>query len=246
MRYKISFLFITAFFITMNVLLWRSEFTARGRLGTPMPAETVWQKVLTSPDNSFLEIRHKGVKIGRAHWTATINEAPAAAQLNTDDVPPEGMVKGVTGYGLDFDGTVSMEDLSRVRFNCGIKFDTNQAWREINLKIAVKPFSWEFHSSAATETMRFITEDDDGRREQTFKFGDLQSPEKLAKSLGGPLMPMMLGAFGLPRNPMLQSKPANPSQLSLGLDWQARQEWLRIGRNPIRVYRVEADRKSVV
>src|SRR6185436_3405606 len=130
---------VTAFFLTMNVLLWRSEYGARGRLGAPLPSETVWEKVLTSPDNSFLEIRHKGVKIGRAHWAASISEAPAASLLNTDEVPPEGMIKTVTGYSLDCDGTVSLEDLTRVRFTCTTRFDTNQAWQEITIKISIKP-----------------------------------------------------------------------------------------------------------
>lgn len=240
MRYKIYFLLVTAFFVTMNVLLWRSEFGARGRLGTSLPPKAVWEKVLTSPDNSFLEIRHKGVKIGRAHWTASINEAPVASLLDTEDVPPEGMVKTVTGYGLDCDGTVSLEDLSRVRFVCTIKFNTNQAWQEIVVKISIKPFIWEIHSSAVTETLRFIAEDDEGRREQRYLFSELQSPEKIAKAFGGPLMPAMLAISGLPMNQSLESKPAHPSKLSLGLGWEARNDWLKVGRTPIRVYRTEA------
>jgi hypothetical protein len=240
MRYKIYFLLVSAFFVTMNVLLWRSEFGGRGQFGTPLPAETVWEKVLTSPDHSGLEIRHKGVKIGRANWWATISEAPAASLLNTDDVPPEGMVKTVTGYGLDCDGTVSLEDLSRVRFTCGIKFNTNQSWQQIDVKITIKPFVWEIHASAVTETLRFVAEDDEGRRDQSYPFSDLQSPEKLAKAFGGPLMPALLALSGLPKTLPLESKPASPSPISLGLLWEARNDWLRIGRTPIRVYRIEA------
>ena len=41
MRYKLYLLLVTAFFVTMNVLLWRSEFGGRGRFGTPLPPETV-------------------------------------------------------------------------------------------------------------------------------------------------------------------------------------------------------------
>ena len=53
MRFRITFLIVTAFFVTMNVLLWRSEYGARGHQGSPLPSELVWEKVLTSPDNSF-------------------------------------------------------------------------------------------------------------------------------------------------------------------------------------------------
>ena len=74
MRYRFYLLLVTAFFLTMNVLLWRSEFGSRGHLGAPVPADFVWEKVLTSPDHSSLEIRHHGVKIGRAQWAASIGE----------------------------------------------------------------------------------------------------------------------------------------------------------------------------
>ena len=242
MRYKIYFLVVTAFFVTMNVLLWRSEFSARGRFGTPLPPETVWEKVLTSPDSSHLEVRHKGVKIGLAHWEARISEAPAATLLNTDDLPPEGMVKRVTGYSLHFDSTVSLDDLSRLRIDWTLQLATNQTWQELTLKLILKPTTatWEFHASAETQTLRFRAEDEEGRREQIFAFSDLQNPEKLARAIGGPLMPTLLAALGLPMNPPPQGKPPSAPNLSLGLAWEARNDWLKLGRNPIRVYRIEA------
>ena len=242
MRYKIYFLVVSAFFVTMNVLLWRSEFSARGRFGTPLPPETVWEKVLTSPDFSHLEVRHKGVKIGLAHWSAQISEAPAPSLLNSEELPPEGMIKRVTGYALHFDSTVSLDDLSRLRIDCRLDLATNQSWQEFSLKLALKPApsTWEFHASAAKETFRFLAEDEEGRREQTFKFSDFQNPEKLARTIGGPFMPAMLAALGLPMNATPQGKPAGAANLSLGLAWEARNDWLKLGRNPIRVYRIEA------
>jgi len=242
MRYKIYLLVVTAFFVTMNVLLWRSEYSARGRFGTTLPPEAVWEKVLTSPDFSHLEVRHKGVKIGLAHWSAQISEAPASTLLITDDLPPEGMVKRVTGYTLHFDSTVSLDDLSRLRIDCKLQFATNQSWQEFTLKLSVKPTpsTWEFHASAATETFSFLAEDEEGRREQSFKIGDLHNPERIARAIGGTLMPTMLAAMGLPMNPPPQGKPQGRSNLSLGLAWEARNDWLKLGRNPIRVYRIEA------
>lgn len=241
MRYKISFLLVAAFFVTMNVLLWRSEFTARGRLGAALPPETVWEKVLTCPDNSDLEVRHKGVKIGRVHWVASINEAPVARLLDEEETSPEGMVKTVTGYGLDFDCNVSLEDLSRMRVVFGLKLSTNQTWKELSLKVTVKPFVWEIHSSAEEETLRFTTADDETRQAREFKFSELRDPEKLVRSLGGPTMPMMLGTLGLPLNQLGKwQSPTNAQRVSLDLGWQARNDWIKVGRTPVRVYRIEA------
>jgi hypothetical protein len=234
MRYRLYFILVTAFFVTMNVLLWRSEFGARGRLGTPVPAEVVWEKVLTSPDNSFLEIRHRGVKIGRAHWVASIGEEMATGQIMSEDLPPEGMVKVLTGYSLDFDGNVSLEDLTRFRFNFNLKLDTNQNWKNVSLKLAVKPFSWEVQASEEKKTVRFVTDDDESTRERTFTFADLRNPEKVLRELGGPTLPAALAAFGLPL------RQAQPGSIALGLKWEAHNDRLKIGNNLVRVYRLSA------
>lgn len=242
MRFRIYFLLVTTFFVTMNVLLWRSEFGARGHLGTSVPPELVWEKVLTSPDNSYLEIRHRGVKMGRAHWAASIGEEYSAGRF-ADDMPPEGMVKKPIGYTLDFDGNVSLDALSRLRFSCNLKLDTNQMWQELSIKITVKPFTWEMLSSAQARKVQVIIGDDEARDEHSFSFDDLQHPDKIARQLGGPALPAALAAFGLPL-------PATkPSSASIGLKWDARNDRIKIANNLVRVYRLEAglfDRYKVV
>jgi hypothetical protein len=234
MRYRIYFLLVTAFFVTMNVLLWRSEFGGRSQVGTSVPAELVWEKVLTSPDNSFLEIRHHGVKIGHAHWAASIGEEPAPESEASEELDPEGMIKRLTGYSLDFDGSVSLDDLSRLRFNIHLKLNTNQNWRQFSLKLSMKPMSWEIQSSADEQTVRYIAEEDTERTDRTYAFADLRNPEKLIRELGGPTLPAALAAFGVPL------PQANPGSLSIALKWQAHNDRLKVGSNPIRVYRLEA------
>lgn len=243
MRAKIPLLLVSAFFVTMNVLLWRAEFGA-GRLGAPLPAESVWEKVLTSPDHSSLEIRHKGVKIGRATWSASINETFVGDLLDTDDVPPEGMIKAVTGYRLDFDATFSLEDLTRLKVDFHLTLATNQSWQELGLKVALRPAVafWEIRASALDESLRFLADEGEGITERSLKFSELRDPQALARSLGSPFLPATLAAFGLPLTPppAAASKAAPAATPSLGLQWQARHDTLTVGRNPIRVYRVEA------
>jgi hypothetical protein len=236
MRFRILFWAITAFFITMNVLLWRSEFSGRGRLGTPVPADLVWDKVLTSPDNSFLEIRHRGTRIGRAHWVATVGELQAVEKtLSEEELPPEGMVRNLAGYTLDFDGNVSLPDFPRLRFAVTLKLDTNQAWQEFNLKIAARPFSWEIHASAKAERIRLLTDDDEGKKERAYSFNELRNPERLLRDVGATGLPAFFAALGFP----LQQTNRTSAPLGLGLEWHAHEERLRIGSNDIRVYRLE-------
>lgn len=232
MRFRITFLIVTAFFVTMNVLLWRSEYGARGHQGSPLPSELVWEKVLTSPDNSFLEIRHHGVKIGRAHWAATVGEA-AATGMVMDDLPPEGMVKTLTGYTIDFDGTISLDDLSRLRFNCHLELNTNQNWQKFAIKVVLKPFSWEAIANAETQSLKFFNDDGERKTERTFTAADLRNPEKLAKEMGGVTLPAALAALGVP----LQLP--NAATAGLRFKWEASNDRLKIGNNLVRVFRIE-------
>jgi hypothetical protein len=235
MRYRIYFVLVTMFFITMNVLLWRSEFGARGNTGAPVPAELVWEKVLTSPDNSYLEIRHHGDKVGRAHWAPSIGEELADEMVLSEELLPEGMIQRPTGYMLDFNGTVSLDHLSRLNFDLTLKLNTNQAWRELTVKVRLKPvFSWELQSSAEKQTVRLSMEEDTQRSEREYTFADLRNPEKIARDLGGPTLSAALAGLGI-------SLPkAAPSTAPAGLKWEARNDRLKIGNNFIRVYRLEA------
>lgn len=235
MRYRIFFLAVAAFFITMNVLLWRAEFGAHGYPGAPVPPEAIWEKVLTCPDNSFLEIRHKGNRVGHAHWSASIGEELATGKAATDELPPEGMIHRLSGYTLDFGGNVALGELSRLRFDCLLKLGTNQNWREFNLKLTLKPFLWELHASEPAQQLRFTMEDDEGRTERVFRFADLGNPDRILAELGGPGLPTTLAALGI-RLPA----PQAGTNVTIGLAWEGRNDWIKIGLNPVRVYRLEA------
>lgn len=233
MRFRITFVVVTAFFVTMNVLLWRSEYGARGRFGGPVPAELVWEKVLTSPDNSFLEIRHHGVKVGRAHWAATISDALATGRV-MEELPPEGMVRSLTSYSIDFDGNISLDDLTRLRFSCRLSLDTNQVWQEFNVRLTLRPMSWEVIASNETRTVTFLIDDGEHKTERTFTEAEMRDPARLAREIGGGAAPAFLAALGVP----LQLPGAGAPRFRL--QWEASSDRLRIGSNPLRVYRLEA------
>ncbi len=229
---RVLFLLVAAFFLTMNALLWRSEISGRNQPGSLVPVETVWQKVLTAPDHSTLEIRRRGVKIGYCNWAPSIGQNPAAAKSATDDLP-EGMVKAPVGYNLDASGNFALDEAAHPRFNFGLKFSTNLSWQELDLRVGLRPNQWELRSRAAERAVTLVVQEDGERFERVITFADLQNPEKLLRELGGPMLPGTLAALGVP----LHSGPS--PQAALGLHWEARNDWLRIGRSPIRVYRLQ-------
>src|SRR5262245_49487477 len=120
---------IIAFWVTMNVLLWRSEFGRRDALTATVPMEMVWRRVLTAPDNSSLEIFHHGQKIGFCRWAPEVGEELAAQQLSGEGAPPEGMVRRLTGYRVDLGGNLALKEVAgRVRFDFDMTFTTNHNW----------------------------------------------------------------------------------------------------------------------
>ena len=70
MRSRLFFLGVTVFWLAMNFLLWRSQVAGHSAFGSALPAEAVWDKILTAPDNSTLNIYDHEVKTGVGHWNA--------------------------------------------------------------------------------------------------------------------------------------------------------------------------------
>jgi hypothetical protein len=60
---RVTFLLIAAFWIAMNVLLWRAEYVQDGT-GIRVPIALVLQKILTAPDISSLTVFQDSERIG--------------------------------------------------------------------------------------------------------------------------------------------------------------------------------------
>ncbi len=245
MRARLPFFIVTAFFVTMNVLLWRSEFGDHHQFGASLPADSVWEKVLTSPDYSALTIRHHGRKIGTCNWTPSVGQERAAKML-TEDAPPEGMIEEPTGYNIDLNGVIFVEELNRVRFSFDLRLSTNQVWQELALRVVLRPSEWRLRAVAAEQAVHLRIDDGQERSEKAFTFADLQHPEKILKELGGPLLPAALSSLGLTTPSALT---AGRSRATVGLKWEARYDRLKVGEEWIRVIRMRAhllDRFGIV
>src|SRR5258708_27631638 len=112
---RACFVLLSAFWITMNVLLWRAEYGGHPGLGSTVPAQVVLQKILTAPDSSSLTVFHKGKKIGFCHWITSVGED--LAKMSAGETPPEGMVRKIVNYRLELDGNLMLWGVTdRLRF----------------------------------------------------------------------------------------------------------------------------------
>src|SRR5580765_1815800 len=149
---RFAFILITLFWLAMNVLLWRVEYARRSSAGSSVPTTLVWQKMLTAPDSSSLTILHHGKKIGFCHWTTSVGEE--LSRLTEAEAPPEGMVRQMSGYRIQLEGNLALEDFAgRLRFDSHLKLDPRQLWQEFDLRLNLRPTLLEIHSVAAEKTI---------------------------------------------------------------------------------------------
>lgn len=241
---RVAFLAITAFFLTMNVLLWRSEFRAQGE-GAPVPLAGVWERILRAPDDSDLEIFHQRKKIGHLRWAANAGESSTTNAPAANDDLQEGMVRKVAGYTIDIlDGRLDLgEDRKRIRFTMNTTFSTNHQWQTFNLQFIQRPATLDVNASATNETLTLAYRQGEDAVTRTVTFAQLRDPARLLQEVAGPvplglLTGGLLGGLGgggpgleLAGGPALQ-------KLSLGLQWEARQDWLKVGSAKLRCYRL--------
>ncbi len=227
---RVTFLSIAAFWVAMNLLLWRSEYGSRGS-GIPVPVDLVWRKVLTAPDTSSLTVYQDGQKTGFCEFSTSVEQAMAV--LDEDKPPPEGIVARA-GYQIRFDGNVSIgEYTNRLTFDGRIQFSSSRAWRELNLKLSSHGVVVEIHTAATNQTIHLKITGDGPVIEQDFTSADLQNPNTLLHTFAGDFGGGFLGDLDLP------AVPQTPVALAGSLRWEAHHDRLRVGREPVSAYRLE-------
>jgi hypothetical protein len=230
---RLTLLIAAAFWALMTVLLWRSEFGANHGAGSPVPVRLIWEKILTAPDASALQITHRGTNIGFCRWTASQGRDVLAALSAREEGAVENFDQP-TSYTLDLDGNVNLADFgTRVGLDLSLKLDSREDWEEFRARLKLRPDLYEVEALAAEKTVRVRSNAGGGRYDRTFKFSELQNPQKLLREAGGPLLPGLLTTLGVPLSTNAMSR------FSLGLNWRARQDWLQAGRTRMRVYRLE-------
>jgi hypothetical protein len=234
MRSRIFFVAIVVFWLAMNGLLLRSQWGAHSRIGSAVPPEMVWDKMLDSPDPSSLGIYDHDRRIGSCRWVANVGNSPLASnRILADDYAPDEAGGQITGYTLAFYGNSALGKTNGLRFQASLSLSTNRQWKEFYLRVNVRPVVWTVHASAAAERLMLKVEDGSQVWQRIFKFSDLRDPEALWGGFGGTSVLSLLAGAGLAPD------KESFSQLSSALPWQAHEDWMQFGHTKARVYRVE-------
>ena len=238
---RITVVLVTLFWLAMNILLWRAEYGQRTGQLTPLPAEVVWQKMLTAPDSSSLTVFHHRKKIGFCHWTTSVGQQLSKAE--EEESQPEGMIRKVADYRVQFDGNLNLGDIARnLRFDSSLRLSARDVWQEFKVRINVFAAVVEIRASAPEQAVHVRAGDGQNQLERVFRFADLDNPEKILSGVPGPLGEALRESGGL-----AQFGRAGP--LEIGLRWAAHHDRMKIAHSLARVYRLDAhlmDRYSAV
>ena len=223
---RVTFFLVAAFWVTMNVLLWRAEYGSHGG-EISVPVDLVWRKILTAPDVSSLTIYQDGRRAGFCQFSTSVEQAMAALDENT--VPPEGLV-AQSGYQIHVTGNLNFGAITnRARFDGRLLFSSARAWRELNLRVSTRDAAVDIHSVAAEQTMRFKITSEGVSFERVLGFADLQNPSALLRAMGG----------GLADELDLPAVPSSPAAVADTIKWEAHRDRVTIGREPVTAYRLE-------
>ena len=228
MTSRLTFLAIAAFWLTMNGLLWRSEFGVHGG-DTPVPVALVWQKILTAPDASSLSVYQNSDRMGYCEFSTSVGQEMST--VDADKPPPEGLVKRA-GYQIHLAGNVSFGDFTnRLKFDGHVLFSKTRQWRELNLRISSRLAIVEIHSFATNQTVHLKITSDGTALERDLAFADLQNPNALMRAAMGNFADTLLGAMDLPDLATISATQK--------LEWTATRTRVKIGTEAVPVYRLE-------
>jgi hypothetical protein len=220
------FILVTAFWLTMNILLWQTEFGSRKSTGT-VPVEIVWEKILTAADDSSLTVFHSEKLVGACHLQTQVGEE--WSKIGDDNMPTGRPVKG-RGYRLRVDGSVVVPELTnRFRFEGDLKLDRKRVWQEVNARLTMRPYTWEVQSVAAERNLHLKLQGGPNPVDMVLRFSDLQNPVTLTYELMGPVAGELAAEAGL---------AGNARAMVLGIKWDAREDLIHIGHTAVQVYRL--------
>lgn len=216
MRTRLWLAAVLGFCLVMGVWWWRSELSGRPRPGG-IPPSGIWQKILAARHPSNLEIRLQTKVIGHCRWQ-----------------PGTGLARAGGGFALDVEGSLTLPDFPLpTAFSLAFGFDTNHLWQSFAGRATRLPDVYEFSADAAVQTAHLRVDASDDQLDRTFRFAEFQNPQRLLQELGGPMLPMMAAALGVPLS------TNGLSAAALGPRWEASHDSVLVGSNRVPAYRLQ-------
>jgi hypothetical protein len=229
---RITFIFVLAFWVIMNLLLWRSLHSGN-QVGNKVPVAMVWKKIMTAPDNSSLEILHYNERVGFCNWAVQAGETPLlTGKAESDEYLPEELTSTVTGYTVSLDGRGSFGSNNVVHLNASLKLSTNETWQEFHAHVNLRPNTWEISANSIQQRLKLQVTDETGNWQRSFKFADLEDPQKLMQDLGIDSNYGMLSA-------LIPGGKNGFATLANSVKWEAYADTMQFGHSRVGVYRLE-------
>ena len=230
MRSRLIFLGVTVFWLAMNYSLWQSQYGGHSLFGSALPAEVVWDKILTAPDNSSLDIYDHDVKTGVGRWTAGLADSPLiSSKILAADYRPDGLGLKPSGYTLNLEGRLLYKKTMNVKYEIAFALDTNKVWQDFVFHASTRGRSWDVHALAGEEKISLKVVDGGNSLDKTWSFAELREPQSLFGEIGGSFA---LGVLG-----MNQSLPGVGART---IEWEAHEDRIKLGGAFARVYRLDA------
>jgi len=230
MRPRLFFLGVTLFWLAMNYLLWQSQFAGHSPFGSALPAEVVWDKILTAPDNSSLDIYDHELKTGSGRWTAGLADSPLiSSKILAPDYRPDAQGQKLSGYSLNFEGRLLYKKTDNVRFQIAFILDTNKVWQDFRFRASTRGRSWDVHALAPQEQISLLLNENGSILDKTWTFAELRDPQSLFGEVGGTFA---LGVLG-----MNQSLPGVASHT---IEWEAHEDRMKYSGTSVHAYRLDA------
>lgn len=226
---RLTFLGLAGFWLAMNFFLWRAEYGSRGG-DTPVPAELVWQKILTAPDASSLSVYQNRERMGYCEFATSVGQTMAT--LEEDKLPPEGLVKRA-GYQIHLAGNVALGDFTnRLKFDGRVRFTTRRQWEEFTFKISSRLATIDLHSIFTNRTVHVKIRGESFDMDRDLTFAELENPNAIVRAFAGNFADALLGPMDLPL--------FTPEAGGQAISWDARRTRVRLGAEQIPVYRLES------
>ena len=156
-----------------------------------------------------------------------------------EGLPPQGMIRNISGYTIDFDGGITVLENTRLRFNFHLKLNTNNTWKRFSIRLK-GPSIYKLEANAGEDALTLTIEEGDKETRHLIQSADLRDPAKLIGRIGGPFFGQLIQAAGV-SFPMPETSASSTNAVSLGLDWSCRHDRMQIGHARLRVYRLEAN-----